>query len=145
MTQTETAEYRYEARGMVDDVTTCEICGKPELKGTVRLVIIGPDGDEDGEVFAGVTCAARRAGRKAAEIRTEAVRADRARYEAVRDTYNAWRDSETTWIVAAWTAALGRSPSPRLVLEFRDTDGHRAAHAAWLAAHPRPVAPWDRP
>ncbi len=76
--------YRYRATGTTDDVTQCEICGKPELKGTVRLAVVDPDGNAVDEVYAGVTCAARRAGRTVPELKAEAVRATRAREDAAR-------------------------------------------------------------
>lgn len=52
----------YRAMGTTDEVTTCEICGKPELKGTVILAILDADGNREATVYAGATCAARRVG-----------------------------------------------------------------------------------
>ena len=51
-------------RGTTTDVTHCEICGRRELLGTVHLVTA--DGEE---IYAGTTCAARKAGTTAATIR----------------------------------------------------------------------------
>jgi len=139
---TTTETYRYTAKGFSDDVDQCEICGKPELKGTVRLVIVDLDGNEDGEVFAGIVCAARRAGRKAAEIRTEAHRADRAREQAVRDTHRAWSNAHSTWFCALRDATLGRDCGFVRILEWESTEEYKAAAAAWMAANPEPVRPW---
>ncbi len=50
--------------GTTDDVTTCDHCGKPNLKNTVALSIGGGDA-----VYYGVTCAARALRRTAKEIR----------------------------------------------------------------------------
>jgi hypothetical protein len=68
-------------RGTADDVTTCEICGRAELRGTVHL--ISPDG---GEIFAGASCAARKAGTTAAKIRGS-VDAAAARAEIIEDAF----------------------------------------------------------
>lgn len=77
----ETSTWR--AMGSTDEITTCDHCGRDDLKGTVRMVLVTEIGEEDGEQFMGTVCAARMTGRKATEIRTEAVRADRER-EAAR-------------------------------------------------------------
>jgi hypothetical protein len=66
----------YRVIGTTDDITTCDVCGRPELKGTVAL-------DADGETtYAGTTCAARLAGRTTLDIRSAARAADRARIDA---------------------------------------------------------------
>ena len=127
------------AKGLTDEVTECEICGKPELKGTVRLVLVDADGNDDGEIYAGVTCAARRAGRKATEIRTEAQRADRDREAAIVAAYRAWSNAESEWFCAQRDAALGRDCGFAAIVEFRNSPDHQAAHAEWLAANPRPA------
>jgi hypothetical protein len=57
--------------GTTDDVTTCDCCGKKNLKGTVALSI--NDGDA---VFFGCTCAARTLGRSTKEVRVAARTAD---------------------------------------------------------------------
>lgn len=49
---------------MTDECTTCEECGKPELRGTVHLVH-----EDGGETYAGTTCAARMLGTTAARVR----------------------------------------------------------------------------
>lgn len=52
-----TTTYTFEAK--TDEVTTCECCGKQNLKGTVVLK------DQEGEFkFFGTTCAARALGKK---------------------------------------------------------------------------------
>lgn len=127
------------AKGTTDEITQCEICGKPELKGTVRLVLVDPDGGHGDEVYAGVVCAARRAGRKAVEIRTEAQRADRDHAEAVRAAFRAWSDAQSTWFCTQRDAALGLNAGFAAICEFRDSPAHRAAAAAWLAANPLPA------
>jgi hypothetical protein len=70
--------------GTSNDVTECEVCGKVELKGTVALIALDDDGNEDGEAFyAGTTCAARKVGVKSADIRG-AVKAYNTRLQIAR-------------------------------------------------------------
>ena len=67
--------------GTTDDVTTCDCCGRTELKSTVALSI-----DESDAVYYGVTCAAHALKRSVAEVKKGTAAADRAiakaRYEA---------------------------------------------------------------
>ncbi len=76
----------YRVRGTTDDVTTCQQCGKPELKGTVILDILDADGNTEDITYAGTTCAAKMTGLRitGAKIRQQAVAADYRRAEAVR-------------------------------------------------------------
>ena len=86
MTKTQTAAADYRVRGTTDDVTTCQICGKPELRGTVILDILDEDGNTEDTTYAGTTCAAKLTGSKAtgAQIRQQAIAADYRRAESVR-------------------------------------------------------------
>jgi hypothetical protein len=64
--------------GITDESTTCEVCGRVELKSTVVLEL------EDGSrLYAGSSCAARKVGVKAADMRSS-VKAYRNRLEAAR-------------------------------------------------------------
>jgi hypothetical protein len=76
----------YRVRGTTDDVTTCQQCGKPELKGTVILDILDEDGNTEDVIYAGTTCAAKMAGGRVAgaKIRQQATAADYRRGEIVR-------------------------------------------------------------
>ena len=56
--------------GTSDEVTTCECCGKSDLKKTVVM------SNEDGVVYLGCECAARRAGHG---VLARACKADRIR------------------------------------------------------------------
>lgn len=56
--------------GINNEVTTCDCCGRSNLKKTVVI------GDECGERRYGVVCAARFLGRKPADIRGAAVGAE---------------------------------------------------------------------
>lgn len=56
-----TARFRY--IGTTDETTTCEKCGKVELRNTVMVMPLAEDGSDDGEVtYYGSTCAARALG-----------------------------------------------------------------------------------
>jgi hypothetical protein len=75
----------YRTAGTTDDVTTCDICGREELRGTVRLEIVDSLGRVEGEIFAGTSCASTIAGRSAAIVAREARDADQASANAVRE------------------------------------------------------------
>lgn len=148
VTSTNIPAARWIARGFTDDVTECEHCGRVELKGTVRLEAITPDGDSDGEIYAGVVCAARLSGRRAAEIRTEAARADRARIQAIRDAHRAWSDAHSTFTCGMRDAEFTRRGYGRWdrqplgeIWAYYDSPEFKTAEAAWLAEHPEPQRP----
>lgn len=79
-----TTTYRY--RGTTDDLTTCEECGREELRSTVVLAV-EVDGEDAGVIHVGSTCAAkflsRRTGRTVttADVRKGLREAARARLE----------------------------------------------------------------
>jgi hypothetical protein len=132
---------KWVARGFTDDITTCEHCGRAELKGTVRLEAITQDNESLGEIYAGVVCAGRLSGRKAAEIRTEANRADRDRERAIRDAWHAWSDEHTHFACTTRDAHFGGWRPCREVSVFLDSPEFKAAEAAWLRANPCPPPP----
>jgi len=87
----------YRVIGTTDDVTTCDVCGRPELKGTVAL-------DADGDItYAGTTCAARLAGRTTRDIRSAARAANEARIEADREARRVEAAAEQAEFLA-WVA-----------------------------------------
>lgn len=143
MTET-TITITYRAAGFTDEITECEICGKVDLKGTVRLNLVNPDGGIEGETYAGVVCAARRSGRKAAAIRDEARDADNARDAA----HDAWREALNRFEMDFGDRLLAGWGLPRL----RNYDkiladpSYKAARLEWITAHPeptpRPGYPW---
>jgi len=68
----------YRVLGTTDDVTTCEACGRPELKGTLVLQPLDADGNDDGEpCYYGSSCGAKLAKSTTREINAEARKADR--------------------------------------------------------------------
>jgi len=75
----------YRVRGTTDDVTTCEKCGKIELRGTVLLDCLDDDGNTEAVMYVGTTCAAKMVGRTTGtRIRQQAAGADVRRAEFVR-------------------------------------------------------------
>lgn len=73
----------YRVKGTTDDVTDCELCGKAELKGTVMLVPLDADGNDDGEVcYFGTSCAAKAAGWTVRDVKAGIKRAADEKREA---------------------------------------------------------------
>lgn len=89
------SEVRY--LGTTDDVTTCECCGRANLKATVALSVDGAD-----PVYFGSDCAARAIGRSVAEVKRGTKKADDDRAAAER----ARRDAEHAAFMARWSAFL---------------------------------------
>jgi hypothetical protein len=116
MTNSETVREisTWRALGLTDEITTCDHCGRDDLKATVRMVLVDADGGQEGEQFMGTACAARMTGRKVAEIRTEAARADRERVAAERAAAQAERDARDAaeradfcaWVLARYGVTI---------------------------------------
>lgn len=69
----------FKVRGSNDEVTTCECCGRENLKKTVMLEVLDADGNGTGQIERyGVDCAARAAGWTQGEVRKAVRRADAA-------------------------------------------------------------------
>ena len=83
------ANYRF--IGTTDDTTTCDQCGKAELRSTIILALLDADGNVAETVYYGSTCAARaltaRTGRRhtGAKVLDEARAAQRLRESADRE------------------------------------------------------------
>jgi hypothetical protein len=89
----------YRVTGTTDDVTTCELCSKPELKGTVMLVPLDAEGNEDGEVcYFGTSCAAKAAGWTVREVKAGIKRAADEERERKQAEYRAVREAETEFL-----------------------------------------------
>lgn len=69
---------KWAAKGTTGDVTTCEFCGKANLRKTVILVALDADGNPGGQpVHAGTSCAAQHLAVSAHRVRTVAATAQR--------------------------------------------------------------------
>jgi hypothetical protein len=85
--------YRYE--GTTDEVTTCDCCGRANLKSTVCFT----DLDEGVERFFGVVCAAKMLKVTSAEVRANAKNADDAKQAAARAKQQAESDERNRrWV-----------------------------------------------
>jgi hypothetical protein len=124
----------YKVLGTTDEVTSCDVCGKLELKGTIVL-------DADGEIiYAGFTCGAKLAGKTVKDIRSSAKVAD----QALRDAVNEWSSAHTHWTCEMRDAALGmtrfgKHPGYAAIKAYYDSPEFVAANATWLAANPKPT------
>ncbi|MFI8237615.1 hypothetical protein ACIF83_10240 [Streptomyces sp. NPDC085866] len=60
--------------GFTDQITECELCGKPELRGTVQMIELDADGNDDQDHYFGTTCAAKASGWTQKKVKEEAKR-----------------------------------------------------------------------
>lgn len=67
--------------GTTDEITTCDQCGKEDLRDTVIMVHLDADGNDDGTSYMGRDCAARATGWTQAKVRRHVTAADRAAKE----------------------------------------------------------------
>lgn len=102
----------WKIKGITDDTTECECCGRINLRRTVALAPLDAEGNEDGEVsYFGTSCAARKVGTTTAKMRgaieshlmREEIERDRNRtvarivlrvlegHNTGRERFNAWR------------------------------------------------------
>jgi hypothetical protein len=119
--------------GTSDEVTTCDCCGRKNLKSTIALEV------NDETVYYGLTCAASALGRTAKEVRTGARLADKAAADARTAEFRAKHASED----AAWQSFLDLA-APEFSKSFmngpdrfRQIDkigGYTAARAAFEAS-----------
>jgi hypothetical protein len=90
--------------GTTDDVTTCECCGRQDLKSTVALDL---DGDSGQPTYYGVVCAARALKMDAKSVKSAARKADEDKARAERARTEALARAKD----AAWQAHLdARAP-----------------------------------
>lgn len=117
----------YRVLGTTDEVTTCEICGRDELKGTIVLGVLDADGNVEAEMYAGSSCGAKAVGRKgrnaAAKLRDEADAATRKILDEANDArkmleHYRWNDVSFGRVVMAFRMAhLSAIWAPRTTLE----------------------------
>lgn len=80
--------------GTSDDVTTCECCGRSNLKSTVALLM----GDSTTPVYFGVSCAARALRTSSVEVRKGAREVERAHADALAyERHLAERAEDVRW------------------------------------------------
>ena len=118
-TVTKTTITRFAYLGTTDERTTCECCGKMNLKGTVAI----RDLEHDTDHFFGSVCAARALKLKVAEVRkgTADADAERQRAEARRRAEEErvrWAAFEV-WVTERWGDALRDTDSKSFSLDCR--------------------------
>lgn len=101
----------YRVLGTTNDVTECELCGRAELKGTVVMMPLDADGNDEGDPgYFGTACAARMAGWTVREVNAgvkAAAREERERAvqeRARKDAADRERTAERNAAIASWCA-----------------------------------------
>lgn len=90
---------RFGTRGTTSDITTCDCCGKSDLKSTVIIVGLDAGGAETGDLrHYGSTCAA-----KALGLTHKAVKGASQSFKAQRDAAADWA-MESSEAYGAWRA-----------------------------------------
>jgi GNAT superfamily N-acetyltransferase len=115
--------------GTTDDVTSCDCCGRRDLKSTVALE------DAHGNVMHyGTVCAARKTGEPVATVTAKVKAADAARQAAER----AERDRKHALEAARWQAFLDRhAPGADRFKQIEALGGFPAARARFKRENPR--------
>ena len=90
----------YRVRGTTDDMTTCEQCGRDELKGTVILECLDAEGNTGELIYVGSGCAATLSKRTQREIKDDARRAGDATAQAAQRGREARTAAETAGFLA---------------------------------------------
>jgi hypothetical protein len=123
-----TATAAYRILGTTDEVTTCEHCGRDDLRGTVVLAALDDEGDDTGErIYFGSTCGAKAAGwTTARKFREAAENADRAKGVALRKARDA-RFAE--WVRETYAVTI---TGPRDLYGVRNREATGAEPAAIL-------------
>lgn len=112
--------------GTTDDVTTCDCCGKANLKSTVALSI-----DDSDPVHYGSDCAAQAIGRDVKEVRKETRKADRANESrAAEAKARAEREAAAPWFT--FLAVMGKGDDTFRRIE--SLGGYKAAREAFKAS-----------
>lgn len=111
--------------GTSDEVTTCDCCGKSNLKSTVALSI-----DEGDAVYFGVTCAARALKVQVGDVRKGTALADREKARIEAEKRNAaWKVQQEPWM--AFLRTHGKGPLP--CDQIDSLGGYKAARAMFVA------------
>lgn len=115
--------------GTSDDVTTCECCGRANLKSTVALLTEGATTP----VYYGVTCAARSLKMQNIEVAKAARQVERDHAAALaHEDYLAWRVEDARWQAFLDARAPGlRERADQIVA----VGGYSVARADYLAGN----------
>lgn len=92
----------YRVAGTTDEATTCDLCGKVELRATVMLIPLDDDGNDDGDAaYFGTSCAAKAAGWTVKDVRAGVKRAADEKREREQAARAAVREAEQEFL-RAW-------------------------------------------
>lgn len=112
---------KWTIQGVTDEVTSCDCCGRQDLKRTVAL--LGEDGDE---VFFGTECAAKALELPAADVRKQSRKAQDARQRKAEAARRKAADEEFAEWCSFLRVASGMSNAP-VCLMIEKLGGHKAA------------------
>lgn len=125
---------QFQYLGTSDDHTSCDCCGKKNLKSTVAIHDV-TTGDV---LFFGVTCAARALNVQVAEVKNGTRAADEARAEAERAAARAAADAEfakwSAWLVQQTGGVFAHDGSPNVLEMVKKLGGVAAARSAYQSA-----------
>jgi hypothetical protein len=125
----------FRVAGMTDEITTCELCGRNELRGTVQMIELDADGNDVTDHYFGTSCAAKAAGWTQDDVKASVKAAEASKKEAKRLEREAAHKSEnerfSAWCVGnfgtdnedeLWKIARSRKMSfARLVDDYYAT------------------------
>jgi hypothetical protein len=145
---TTSAHKVFAVRGMTDEITTCELCGRDELRGTVQMIELDADGNPHTDHYFGTSCAAKAAGWTQREVkeRVKAAVAEKREREAAER--RALREAEEAQLDAWLVETYGTSDRGAImkahgfrtfVPVLKEWDAYREAAAAAETAAPG----WD--
>lgn len=109
--------------GTTDEVTTCEVCGKKNLKKTIAVSI-----DESDPIYMGSECATRKLGRSLKEVNTEVRKAEREQAEReAAERRRKWDEAQAPWFAYIRTFGKGDDDFTRI----ESLGGFKAAQEAF--------------
>ena len=122
----------YKSLGTSDDVTTCDLCGRDDLKSTVVLQQLDTDGNAVGDVvYFGSDCGARATGWTQATVWAAAKAANTDAAKAAQIVRNAASDAaQRTWE----SFVLGATGAASLTEGIATLGGFAAARNAFRSA-----------
>jgi hypothetical protein len=121
----------YRVKGTTDDVTTCDQCGLEDLKSTVVMAALDPEGNEDGFTYMGRDCAAKATGWTQSEVRKLAATADREAKRQAEIERRVQENAEHAVFMAGYLTWLETTHGTRnedaVVLDLRRNQGNSTA------------------
>ena len=88
----------FRIKGSTNDRTECDRCGRTDLKKTIIVASLDPDGNEMGIEYLGTTCASRKIDKAPREVRQGAKSADaETRLQELRKRYAESKARGKSW------------------------------------------------